>query len=235
MRRAYIQVALFCLVTNMPDGLAQETQQERQRTGERARIEALLKKAQAVVAYRSKVVVTIQTYRPGTALEPSIMTRTITSWQKGEYQRMDGHTSVAGQSGTAIIRPDGYYQQTEGSEMYTRMPIPPNFSIGTNTKWAGLLDNPTLHILGTEVMDGKEATAIEYIVYAVGNYITVKVWLWNEHGLPLKQITEQPEEPRIPRQVVTTEYSEYVFGDIPDSTFDIPTDKVQELPADWHL
>jgi len=47
----------------------------------------------------------------------------------------------------------------------------------------------------------------------------MKMWIWNEKGVPLKALsTQTSEETTI---MMDYEYSNYSFSDIPDSTFSV--------------
>ena len=73
-----------------------------------------------------------------------------------------------------------------------------------------LQNNPT--IVGTETLDGKVCTAIQYT--ASGG--TSKVWIWTEKGLPVRvQATTS-------QGTSTTDFKNYDFSDIADSMFELP-------------
>jgi hypothetical protein len=67
-------------------------------------------------------------------------------------------------------------------------------------------------IIGTETIDGKLCTVVQYT--AEGQ--TAKMWLWQEHGLPIRA------EITTPQGTVVMEYKNIQFTDIPDSTFVLP-------------
>ncbi len=82
-----------------------------------------------------------------------------------------------------------------------------------------LLNNQTITTLGLETIDGKTATVIQYTPSQAGNSTTIKIWIWNEKGVPLKALsTQTSEETTI---MMDYDYSNYSFADIPDSTFSV--------------
>jgi outer membrane lipoprotein-sorting protein len=82
-----------------------------------------------------------------------------------------------------------------------------------------LLNNQTITILGTETINGNTTTVIQYTPSQAGNSTTMKMWIWNEKGVPLKarSITKNEETD----VTMDYSYSNYSFEDIPDSTFSI--------------
>jgi outer membrane lipoprotein-sorting protein len=67
-------------------------------------------------------------------------------------------------------------------------------------------------IVGTETFDGKLCTVIQFTNQAG----TTKQWLWQERGFPVKIETTSAAG------TTTTENRNISFGDIPDSTFQLP-------------
>jgi hypothetical protein len=70
----------------------------------------------------------------------------------------------------------------------------------------------TPNVVGTETIDGKECTIIEY------NYqgTNVKTWIWNDHGYPVKMETTTNGVTSV------VEWKNFDFSDIPDSMFELP-------------
>jgi hypothetical protein len=70
--------------------------------------------------------------------------------------------------------------------------------------------NPT--IVGTETIDGKVCTVVQYTAQGA----STKMWLWQDHGLPIRVEA-------VTAQVTTLmEYKNIQFSDIADSTFELP-------------
>lgn len=72
--------------------------------------------------------------------------------------------------------------------------------------------DPSLKVIGEETVKDKQTTV-------VGNN-NGKIWIWNKNGIPLKFVDTSAEEKYHVTNV--TENNNFVFGDIPDSIFDIP-------------
>jgi outer membrane lipoprotein-sorting protein len=70
--------------------------------------------------------------------------------------------------------------------------------------------NPTA--IGIETIDGKVCTVVQYTVEGQ----TAKMWLWQEHGMPIRVETTSPQGN------IIMEYKNIQFIDIPDSTFVLP-------------
>jgi outer membrane lipoprotein-sorting protein len=83
----------------------------------------------------------------------------------------------------------------------------------------GAADNPNdildfnPDVLGTETIDGKSCTVIEWTIPGTG---TMKEWIWTETGFPIKieSTTDQGTS--------TIEFTNIDFSDIPDSMFELP-------------
>jgi outer membrane lipoprotein-sorting protein len=83
---------------------------------------------------------------------------------------------------------------------------------GSTEDTGAIMDyNPT--IVGTESIDGKACTVITFNNPGSGS---VKEWIWNDKGFPLRMEIDSSEGKTI------IEYSNIDFSDIPDSTFVLP-------------
>jgi outer membrane lipoprotein-sorting protein len=69
-------------------------------------------------------------------------------------------------------------------------------------------------IIGTETLDGKVCLVVEYTDPAM--QVTVKAWIWKEHGFPIRWEATTAEGKTI------VEYKNIDFGDIPDDMFELP-------------
>lgn len=54
--------------------------------------------------------------------------------------------------------------------------------------------------------------------------VPMKVWIWNETGLPLKIVSAVQTNGTTVS--TTTEWKNFVFEDVPDSLFEVPHDKL---------
>ncbi len=194
---------------------------------ERARLEALINKSEQAGPYRTTTVSVIETTSPADpAAAPTRTTLTTTSWQDGKLWRTESKVSESAESEIWIRREDGMYYRAAGSTVYLRQP---RRADAETSPRRSLLDNPTLRLVGTETVKGKDATVIEYTDPQLG---TSRVWLSNEYGLPLKQVTEPPQSSALrPKTTVTTEWTEYAFGPVSASTFEVPQTQVQDAPT----
>jgi outer membrane lipoprotein-sorting protein len=194
---------------------------------ERTQLESLLDKAESAGSYRATMTQVIEQAPEDAAQAPSRLTLKTTTWQQGEFWRMDSASAEAPKPETWIRRADGVYHRAAGSPTYLRYPGQASVQKPTPRL---VLENPTLRLIGSGTVHGQGATIIEYSTPELG---TSKVWLSNTTGLPLKQINEFPKTPERPsRQTVTTEWTDYTFGTIPEATFEIPPGQVQEASVE---
>jgi hypothetical protein len=147
-------------------------------------------------------------------------TTTTKVWQKNSYVKEEITSTFASIQSTLTLikRPEGLYKfntATNSYELVSNMVLPQ----GSSGDMAhDILTNPTVSIHGTEVLDGKDTTIIQYTT-TVSNYtMTVENWIWNEHGVPLKTSMETSGFPHITMNYV---YSNYLFSEISDSTFSV--------------
>jgi outer membrane lipoprotein-sorting protein len=150
-----------------------------------------------------------------------VQTTAMKIWQKTPYLKEESN-STAGNitiTLTVIKRPQGIYRYDPMLDTYELDPLIIIPQLSTTDMIEDLLTNQTITILGTETIDGKTATVIQYTPSQVGNSTTMKMWIWNEKGVPLKALSTQTnKETTI---TVDYEYSNYSFADIPDSTFSV--------------
>ena len=87
-----------------------------------------------------------------------------------------------------------------------------------------LLNNQTITILGTETINGITTTVIQYSSNESENSTrTMKMWVWNEKGVPLK-VFETRTRTITENEITITwdyQYLNYSFIDIPDNTFNV--------------
>ncbi|OGN95286.1 MAG: hypothetical protein A2Y89_02570 [Chloroflexi bacterium RBG_13_51_18] len=143
-------------------------------------------------------------------------TITATIWQKKNKMREE--MTLEGM--TAII----IFDMDEGV-MYTYMPPPVNMAYKT-TLDSNMLPEGNVgdtsaimdyhpNTIGTTSLDGKACTIIEYDIPGAGS---MKQWIWNDTGFPLKtEMTSGGVK-------TTIEYRNIDFSDIPDSMFELPED-----------
>jgi hypothetical protein len=140
---------------------------------------------------------------------------TMTVWQKQQKMRED--VTMEGLTISVIF-------DMATNTMYTYM-RDQNMATKTILDMSKLPDSPIKDITGilnyspvisgTETIDGKVCQVITYDETGVGS---VKMWIWEERGLPLKM------EIAANGTTTTLMYSNMDFSDIPDSIFEIPED-----------
>ena len=153
-------------------------------------------------------------------------TANIKIWQKSPYLK-EQITSIIDDVTTKITviqRPDGIYMYDSKIGRYTPATEEVT-SISTSLQYfdneiiKNYVGNYTLNDFETDIIDGKKATIIQYS-HLEGEYpMAIKLWIWNEKGLPLKAYIDMTmKDFTMEMDFVFMEYS---FLDIPDSTFSI--------------
>jgi hypothetical protein len=128
-------------------------------------------------------------------------------------------TSIA-----VIQRPDGTYVYDTTQGKYVLTAEVPSYVTALQYFDSGmmkdLLNNQSFTEFKSEFIDGKKATVLEYTLPWQGeNLMTIKLWIWNEKGVPLKAYMDMTME----EMTMTMDFvfGNYSFSDIPDSTFDV--------------
>jgi outer membrane lipoprotein-sorting protein len=141
--------------------------------------------------------------------------------QKTPYLKEEVTITTAGITTTFTVnkRPEGIYRYDTGLNTYQLDPLIVIPQLSTADVVQDLLNNQTITTLGTETTAGKTATVIQYTPSQAGNSTTVKIWIWNEKGVPLKALYITKNE-----EITVTmdyKYSNYSFSDIAESTFSV--------------
>lgn len=135
---------------------------------------------------------------------------------KEEVDSTSGNITI-----TQIIvkRPEGIYRYDDTLQSYELDPavIIPQPTIAELVK--DLLNNQTLTIEGTENISGKITTIVQYTPIQSGNTTTMKIWIWNEKGVPLKATSITKSKEII--EIKEYKYHNYSFDDIPEGIFNI--------------
>jgi len=142
---------------------------------------------------------------------PGAPTVTQTVWVKKNKMRME--TTQQEQTAIILIDIDAQIMYTYIPEQNMAMKMnfaqAPKSTIIEETK--SIQDyNPT--VVGTESIGTKICLVVEYTAEGA----TTKVWLWEEHGIPLR------EEVTTTAGTTTLEYTKIDFSVIPDSMFELP-------------
>jgi outer membrane lipoprotein-sorting protein len=138
---------------------------------------------------------------------------TMTIWQKQQKMREDMTTQGVSVSIIFDMAANIMYSYTPAQNMATKTTL----NLGTIPSspindTSDILDYSPA-ITGTETIDGKVCKVIEYNQTGTGS---VKMWIWEEKGLPLKM------EMIYDGKTTTIVYKNIDFSDIPDSIFEIP-------------
>ncbi|MDY6958780.1 MAG: hypothetical protein SVK08_06440 [Halobacteriota archaeon] len=155
-------------------------------------------------------------------------TGTITTkvWSTKEMTKTE--STVMGQNVITIV-------DNEEMIMYTYYPsqnmaMKMNFSdsqtsSGTES-FEDVYDNYNPTIVGTETIDGKMCTVIEY---DADGAVSTKMWIWQEYGFPIK--VESTQSIAGSPTTMVMEMKNIEFGSIPDSVFELPAGvEIQDSP-----
>lgn len=158
-------------------------------------------------------------------------------WLKIPYMKMESIISGVPGKGVEIMRPDGTYIYDASKDKYLNVTSKTKETAEKNLSFAEFIkeikENKTLKELGTEIINEKLTTIIEY---SVGELVveknlltqTMKLWIWNEKGIPLKgELTTKAGNNII--STTKMEFKNFVFADIPDSLFEVPKDKIIKI------
>ena len=183
-------------------------------------IQDILNKAEDIESVYYEMVMSMDMTEIGT------QQATMKIWKKGLYLKemitseFNGITSTI----SLIQRPDGTYLYDEELGYY-EIEIKEALSYLSfidyfDTDMVMLyIENQTAMDLETEVIDGKEATIIDYAPSGDDESISVMLWMWNEKGLPLKAIVDMDIEEM--SMYIEVSFKNYSFNDISDDIFDI--------------
>ncbi len=207
---------------------------KKQSTYDRESIKEILAKAKNPAPMQYELVEVFTVNPPGKYKLPMNKATTKT-WRKLPYIRSE--YIVEGEKNKTMVmieRTDGVYIcDSSKNDKYRRHPAN-NRTIDDSTPIKVLLKeieaSKTLKELGTEVIDGKLSTIIEFDYIDGGFLIRRKVWIWNEKGLPLKMESETKASENF-SYTTKGEFKNFNFGDIPDTVFEIPKDKIEESLA----
>jgi outer membrane lipoprotein-sorting protein len=138
---------------------------------------------------------------------------TLTVWQKPQKMRED--MTMEGISVSILFDiPDGVmYTYMPEQNMATKADLDASMLPESPIESTGDIMDYDPNIIGTETIDGHLCTVIGYEEAGVGS---VKMWIWEEKGLPLKM------EMTSGGTTTTIEYMNIDFSNIPDSIFELP-------------
>jgi outer membrane lipoprotein-sorting protein len=157
---------------------------------------------------------------------------TITSkvWSTETKERME--STVMGQKSITIIDKEKQvmYMYDPDQNMAMKMDFSGTETTGPAQSFSEIMGqyNPTT--VGTETIDGKKCTVIEYESTVGDATVTQKMWVWQKYGFPIRvEMTSS-----LMGTPVTTvmEMKNIDFGHIPDNTFELPKGvEIMEMPS----
>jgi len=142
--------------------------------------------------------------------------RTKTIWEEPPYTKVElllGNTSAV-----FITRPDGFYVRNPGEHNFTKTTSHSSDQPLENQS-AELLTNISFQVVGNETINGNATTVLQYTTNESGSPSTVKVWIWNDKGIPVKSQTTVFMGKTAFITVIM--YEHFVFGDISLSEFSV--------------
>ena len=182
-------------------------------------IQTLLTKAETIKSMYYQITATITMSQYGT------QTATIKIWQKAPYLKAQITGAAMGATTTMSIiqRPEGtyMYDTTQGKYVLTtdETSFVSSLQYFNPEMIKQYLNNQSGTNFETETIDGKKATIIQYTPAQGENQMTVKIWIWNEKGVPLKAYFTMTMEQTT--MTMDFNFNNYSFSDIPDSTFNV--------------
>jgi len=180
---------------------------------------AILDKVDTIESLYYEVAATITMSSYGT------QTATVKIWQKTPYIKEQVTMMTAGTTTTVTVihRPEGNYTYDAAQGKYVLTPNVSSFASSLqyfdSKTLKDYLNNQTMTNLQTEIIDGKLATILEYTPLQGENHMAVKLWIWNEKGLPLKALITMTMEQM--SMNMSFMFKNYSFADLPDSTFSV--------------
>ena len=140
-------------------------------------------------------------------------------WQKMPYMKTE--TNNEGAKQIIIIRPDGNYMYNNQTQNYTKITSTDNETRqkALQEQANDLLESQTLKVLGSDIIDGKTVTIVQYSYNVSGVTMSPKYWIWNEKGIPLKMETKSTFI--TVNITMTEEYKNFIFAEIPESLFNV--------------
>jgi len=143
---------------------------------------------------------------------PSVPSGSVTSdiwWKDG---KMRTEMKMGGMSTVMITDTEAGKAYSITGGIVQEIPLPADAGAGSAVNQAEALAkyNPT--IVGTDTIDGKSCTVMEYTTEGV----KTKMWVWTEKGFPLKIEGDSPDG------TMTIEFKNVSFDCAPDSMFELP-------------
>jgi outer membrane lipoprotein-sorting protein len=140
---------------------------------------------------------------------PGVPATTQKVWMKGD-DKMRMEMTAGGQTVITIRNGDTMYMYYPEQNMAMKTDI--RKATKSAVEEVGSIGKYKPKVIGTETMDGKLCTVVEYVT-PEGR---TKMWIWQKHGFPVRV------ETAVPNGTMVMEYKNISFGNIPDSMFKLP-------------
>ena len=155
-------------------------------------------------------------------------TETMTVWSTETKERMD--FTVEGVKSITIIDKEAQvmYMYDPAQNMAMRMDLS---SADTSRQTQSFTEvmaeyNPT--VVGTETIDGKKCTVIEFETVTEGATVTQKMWVWKDYGFPIRVEMTSSLTP----ETTVMEMKNIKFGPIDPSVFELPAEvEIQDFQS----
>jgi outer membrane lipoprotein-sorting protein/RNA polymerase subunit RPABC4/transcription elongation factor Spt4 len=141
-----------------------------------------------------------------------IPTTTATVWAKKNRMRME--ITQQGMNVITLIDDNAktMYTYMPAQNLAMKIPFDSAQAPKSPTEDAESILNSNAKIVGTETVDGKVCSVVEY----ASGQDSVKAWIWQDKGLPIRIETTSSTGKTV------IEYKNIDFSDIPDSVFELP-------------
>jgi len=141
---------------------------------------------------------------------PGAPTVTMHFWVK--HNKMRTETTEQGQNIVMLVDYDEGVMYVYMPDENMAMKVDFGQAAKSAVEEAQAITNYNPHIIGTETRDGKVCLVAEYTV----EQVTAKMWIWKEHGFPIRIETTTTEGKTI------IEFKNIEFADILDRMFELP-------------
>jgi len=157
--------------------------------------------------------------------EKSILNVTTRIWMHGKDWKLEA-TMPDGSKQIVIARSGTSYRYDAKADRFHREPRDP---LAQYPPYLPTIVLESARVIGSEEVAGHQATVVEFdSPVGVDNIVgTSKVWFWNETGLALQIELTLGLNGRVGHSGIM-EFREFSFQDIPQSTFEVPPEKIAD-------
>jgi hypothetical protein len=150
-------------------------------------------------------------------------------WRKERYDKIVSDAFII------IVRPDGTYTYMKDQDRYYKRPTQPG-APGTELDFLADDKDSKLTLLGDEVIDGKICNVLlgpPITDEKTGFVLTSKYWIWKDNGVLVKE-EKKGQNKKGTTSIMDIEVKNFKLGDIPDSVFAVPKEKIIQTPDAKH-